>query len=102
MKPGWVYILKCSDGSYYTGSTTEINRRIQEHQIGEGAEWTKRRLPVEVVYMQELLDENTAYIAEQKVKKWSRAKKEALIAGNWNLLHYLAKKPVFREGKRCD
>ncbi|KAA3660936.1 MAG: GIY-YIG nuclease family protein [Calditrichaeota bacterium] len=99
MKRAWVYILKCSDGTYYTGSTTNIDLRIKEHQLGEGAEWTKKRLPIEVLFTQEMPDEDSAYLAEQKVKKWSGAKKEVLIASDWDLLQYLAKKLAFRMKK---
>ena len=50
----WVYILKCADGSYYTGSTKNLERRIAEHQIGEGGQWTKSRLPVDLVFAYEV------------------------------------------------
>ncbi|KAA3613881.1 MAG: GIY-YIG nuclease family protein [Calditrichaeota bacterium] len=99
MKPAWVYILKCRDGSYYTGSTTNIHQRIQQHENGEGAEWTKKRLPVEVVFLQEMSNKDEAYQMEQKVKKWSRAKKVALIAGDENSLRFFARKPDFRNKK---
>ncbi len=55
------------------------------------------RLPVELVFSQEMPDKNQAYLIEQQIKKWSRAKKEALINGKWDLLKYLAKKPKFRK-----
>jgi predicted GIY-YIG superfamily endonuclease len=71
-------------------------RRLHEHQTGAGSEWTKRRLPVELIFSHEMPDKNQAYLVEQQIKKWSRAKKEALIAGDWDLLKYLAKKPKFR------
>jgi predicted GIY-YIG superfamily endonuclease len=94
----WVYILRCADGSYYTGHTTNLEKRIAEHQASEGSDWTKHRLPVELVFSQEMPDKDEAFLAEQKLKNWSRAKKEALIAGNWDLLKWLAKKPKFRKG----
>ena len=96
MTKAWVYILRCIDGSYYTGHTTSLETRLAEHQAGEGSNWTKHRLPVELVFSQEMPDKNYAFFAEQQIKKWSRAKKEALIAGNWDLLRWLAKKPRFR------
>jgi putative endonuclease len=96
MTKAWVYILRCSDGSYYTGYTTDLERRVAEHQAGEGGEWTKRRLPVELVYSQEMASEDEAFRAERQIKGWSRAKKEALMAGEWDLLHWLAKKPKYR------
>ena len=96
MKTAWVYILKCSDGSYYTGYTTDLERRIAEHQAGEGSDWTKRRLPVKLVFSQEMPNKDQAFLAERQIKKWSRAKKEALITGNWDMVRWLAKKPEFR------
>ncbi len=96
MTRAWVYILLCADGSYYTGHTTNLEMRLAEHQAGEGGDWTKHRLPVELVFSQEMPDKNYAFFAEQQIKKWSRAKKEALIVGNWDLLRRLAKKPKFR------
>lgn len=93
----WVYILRCSDGSYYVGHTHNLKKRVAEHQAGEASEWTRRRRPVELVFSQEMADKNEAFQAERKLKKWSRAKKEALIAGNWDLLRFLAKKPRFRK-----
>jgi putative endonuclease len=92
----WVYILRCADGSYYTGRTTDLRRRIVEHQLGEGSDWTKHRLPVELVFEQEMWDDNEAFQAEQQIKRWSRAKKEALIAGDAEMLHWSAKKPKYR------
>ena len=93
----WVYILKCSDDSYYTGRTTDLDLRIEQHKAGEGSKHTKKRLPVELVFSQELPDADSAFQAEWRIKGWSRAKKEALIAENWNLLKWLAKKPKFRK-----
>ena len=98
--PAWVYILRCSDGSYYTGHTTNLELRLAEHQAGDGSDWTKHRLPVELVFSQEMPDKDQAFLAEQKIKNWSRAKKEALIAGEWDLLKWLAKKPKFRKEPR--
>ena len=92
----WVYILHCADGSYYTGHTTNLELRLAQHQAGEGSQWTRRRLPVKLVFTQEMPDKNQAFLAEQQVKKWSRAKKEALIAGDFDMLRWWAKKPKFR------
>jgi predicted GIY-YIG superfamily endonuclease len=96
MSKAWVYILRCADGSYYTGQTIKLEKRLAEHQAGEGGEWTRHRLPVEVVFSQEMPDEDSAFLAERQIKSWSRAKKEALITGNWDLLQWFAKKPRFR------
>jgi predicted GIY-YIG superfamily endonuclease len=92
----WVYILRCADGSYYTGQTVNLEKRLAEHQMGEGGGWMRHRLPVVLVFSQEMPDSDSAFFAERQIKNWSRAKKEALFAGNWNLLQWLAKKPRFR------
>jgi predicted GIY-YIG superfamily endonuclease len=96
MEKAWVYILRCADSSYYVGHTTNLELRMAEHQAGEGGEWTKHRLPVELVFTQEMPDKDSAFRTEQQLKGWSRANKEALIAGNWDLLKWLANKPKFR------
>lgn len=96
MGRAWVYILECSDGSFYTGHTTNLERRIAQHRAGEGGDWTSKRLPVVLVFAQEMPDKNSAFLAERRIKGWSRAKKKALIAGEWDLLQWLAKKPKFR------
>ena len=97
MSSVWVYILRCNDGSYYTGHTANLEKRLAEHQAGEGGEWTKQRLPVELVFSQETPDQDSAFRAERQIKGWSRAKKDALIAENWDMLRFLAKKPRFRK-----
>ena len=74
-----MYILKCSDNTYYIGSTTNIELRIAEHNQGEGAEYTKRRLPVQLVYFEECLSIKDAFLREKQVQGWSRKKREALI-----------------------
>jgi predicted GIY-YIG superfamily endonuclease len=83
-------MLRCADGSYYTGSTDELEKRVGEHQHGEGCEWTRRRLPVEFVWRQELPSREEARRAEHRIKRWGRAKKEALINGQFDLLRLLA------------
>lgn len=90
LKPFFTYILQCADGSYYTGSTDELEKRFAEHQNGEGCEWTRTRLPVEFVWRQEFSTRDEARAAELQIKKWSRAKKEALIEGKFELLRMLA------------
>lgn len=76
---GWMYILECADLSYYTGSTNNINLRIAQHQAGEGANHTKKRLPVKLVYLEEFQRIDEAFYREKQVPGWSRKKKEALI-----------------------
>ena len=90
LKPFITYMLRCADGSYYLGHTDELEKRIAEHQHGEGSAWTKSRLPVELVWRQEFPDREAARVAEHQIKRWSRAKKEALIAGDFDLLRLFA------------
>jgi len=87
---GWMYILECSDGSYYTGSTTDLERRLAQHQAGEGANHTKKRLPVKLVYFEKYEKIDEAFYREKQVQGWSRKKKEALINGTPELLPQLA------------
>jgi putative endonuclease len=81
-----MYILLCSDGSYYTGSTNDINRRFDQHQSGLGANHTKKRLPVELIYSEEYSRVSTAFYREKQVQGWSRRKKQALIRGEYEKL----------------
>ena len=87
----WLYILKCADGSYYTGSTSDLSRRLTQHQTGEGSVYTRSRLPVELVYAQEFPSEHEAFLRERQAKGWSRAKKEAIIRGDFDALVELSK-----------
>ena len=89
-RPFFAYMLRCCDGSYYVGSTDELEKRIAEHKNGDGCEWTRNRLPVEFVWRQEFPTRDEAKAAEHQIKRWSRLKKEALIAGEFDLLHLLA------------
>ena len=88
----WMYILECGDGSYYVGSTTNLDLRIAQHEEGAGARYTSRRLPVKLMYWEEYERVEDAFQREKQVQKWSRAKRKALIAGNEELLSVLAKK----------
>ena len=76
---GWMYILKCNDGSYYTGSTNNLELCLQEHSNGEGANHTKKRLPVKLIYFEEFDRIDEAFYREKQVQGWSRKKKEALM-----------------------
>lgn len=76
---GFMYILLCADGSYYTGSTTNLDLRLQQHQAGEGANHTKKHLPVKLVYYEEYQRIDEAFFREKQIQGWSRKKKEALI-----------------------
>jgi len=77
----WVYILRCADGSFYTGSTIDLERRIAEHDSGLGADFTRKRRPVVLVFAEESDSIETAFARERQVHGWSRAKKLALIEG---------------------
>ena len=90
MTKGYMYILKCSDDSYYTGSTKDLERRLAEHQNGEGANHTASRLPVELVYFEEFDRIDEAFYREKQVQGWSRDKKESLISKNIDRLKELS------------
>ncbi len=85
-----MYILQCSDDSYYTGSTNNLELRLAQHQSGEGANHTKKHLPVKLVYFEEYPRIDAAFYREKQVQGWSRKKKEALIKGMPAELHKLA------------
>jgi predicted GIY-YIG superfamily endonuclease len=100
--PHFVYILKCADGSYYVGSTHNLEKRFAEHQSGELKGYTSSRLPVELVWSNEFPKKNEAFLAERQIKGWSRAKKEALIRENWGLIHKIVKEERFtRRAKKA-
>ena len=90
MSKGYMYILECSNGAYYTGSAKYLNLRLLQHQNGEGANFTMKHLPVKLVYFEEFDRIDKAFYREKQVQGWSRKKKEALIYGKTNLLHGLA------------
>ena len=86
-----MYILQCNDKSYYTGSTTYLKERLSQHALGLGANYTKERLPVKLVYFEEFQNIEYAFIREKQVQNWSRKKKEALINGNIEMLKIYSK-----------
>jgi putative endonuclease len=94
----FVYMLRCADGSYYVGSATgdDLTRRIAEHQTGAYAGYTATRRPVKLVWSEHFLRTTDAIAMERRLKGWSRAKKEALIDGNWSALTKLAKRRAGR------
>lgn len=75
----YVYILRCSDGSYYTGYTSDIQKRLKQHQDGSGSTYTKTQTPVELVYREELPDKPSALKREKQIKKLTIFDKEKLI-----------------------
>jgi putative endonuclease len=85
-----MYILECCDGSYYTGSTTNLELRLRQHQEGMGAQHTAKRLPVELVYCEFFDRVSDAFDREKQIQGWSRKKKEALIYGDRQHLPQLA------------
>ncbi|MEY4909060.1 MAG: hypothetical protein RL260_2778 [Pseudomonadota bacterium] len=90
MKPFYVYLLRCGDGSYYTGQTDDLDVRMHQHGAGDVG-YTSTRKPVELVWQGEFETREGAIAFEQQVKGWSRSKKEALIAGDWTQIQELAK-----------
>ena len=87
-----MYILECSDGTYYTGSTNDLDLRLIEHQSGEGANYTQRRLPVKLVYYEEYKRIEDAFNREKQIQRWSHEKKKALINHKFDKLKTLARK----------
>jgi putative endonuclease len=94
----FVYMLRCSDGSYYVGSArdTSLDRRLSEHQSGHFGGYTSLRRPVGLVYHEHFDQITDAIAAERRIKGWSRAKKEALIRSDWAEIQHLAKRPNAR------
>lgn len=79
-KPWWVYIVKCSDGTYYTGIAPDINKRIEKHNSGNGAKYTRSREPVELLYYEEHENRSLATKREMQIKKLTRDQKKELIS----------------------
>ena len=88
----FVYILRCNDGSYYVGSTRDLENRVDKHNAGFYGGYTARRRPVELVHSQEFGRIEDAIAAERQIKGWSRAKKEALMHGDFGALKALSKR----------
>jgi putative endonuclease len=78
----WVYVIECDDGSFYTGYTTDVERRVREHDRGDGAKYTRGRAPVELVHTEEFETKSAAMSREYEIKQLSRAQKERLV--EWN------------------
>ncbi len=87
----YTYILKCADGSFYTGHTDNLEQRIAQHKSGYYTGYTYKRRPVNLVWSESVPTRLQAQEAEKQIKGWSRAKKQALIDGNWALLSNLSK-----------
>jgi putative endonuclease len=93
----WMYILECSDDSYYVGSTWDLEKRFWEHNYGEGAKYTSRRRPVKMVFAEEFESIADAYRREKQVQGWGRKKREALIKGQLDTLPKLARKDFHKK-----
>ena len=89
----WVYLLRCSDGSFYAGNTDNLEVRMWQHQQGLCCDWTRRRRPIELVWCEAAPTREEAIAFERRIKGWTRAKKEALISRDWNRISWLAKLP---------
>lgn len=83
MQSYFLYILKCSDNSYYIGHTDNLEKRLSEHKDGLGGKYTLSRLPIKLVYQELFSSRDDAFQAERKLKKWTRLKKEMLINRGW-------------------
>jgi putative endonuclease len=92
----YMYILECADLSLYVGCTSHLQNRARQHQEGRGARHTADRLPVRLVYSELYESKTAAFRRERQVKRWTREKKAALIAGNLQLLQRLSPTPLRR------
>jgi predicted GIY-YIG superfamily endonuclease len=92
MQDFFVYILRCSDGSFYTGHTDNLEKRLDEHNSDCYDCYTRRKLPVTLVYHAIFSSRDEAIQAERQIKNWSHAKRQALVDNNWGLLKILAKR----------
>ena len=90
MKPFYLYMLKCGDGSFYVGHTDNLDERMAQHLLSRGG-YTGRRKPLTLVFVDELPSREEALERELQLKGWSRAKKETLVRGDWAAVHRLAR-----------
>ena len=94
----YVYILLCSDGSYYTGVTSDLEKRLNQHNTGYfNTCYTFYRRPLQLVFYEGFMSIVNSIEIEKQIKKWSRTKKEALIRGDYDLLKELAKKKIIKD-----
>jgi len=89
----WTYMVRCADGRFYVGQTDNLELRMGQHQQGGFCDYTAKRRPVSLVLSQAMSSREEALAAERQLKGWSRAKKEALIRGDWERVSWLAKPP---------
>ena len=97
-----VYMLRCSDGSYYVGSArgSSLDKRLSEHEAGTYPGYTSRRRPVTLVYAEQFERIADAVAAERRIKGWSQAKKEALIRDDWDEVQMMAKRPAAQRSSK--
>lgn len=95
----YAYLLKCADGFYYTGHTDNLEMRLGQHQSGHFGGYTSTRRPVALVWSSRFQTREDAFAFEQRIKGWSRAKKEALIAGDWQAVGIAAVPPHERAAR---
>jgi putative endonuclease len=88
----WVYILECSDSSFYVGSTSDLAVRVEVHESGKGSKHTAARLPIRLAFSEQHSTLESAVKRERQIKRWTRAKKAALIAGEFGELHNLSRR----------
>ena len=89
--PFYTYILRCSDGTYYTGHTDNLDARMSQHSAGEGARYTSKRRPLELIWATDCQTRTQSFELEQRIHGWSRAKKEALMRGDFAALPGLSR-----------
>jgi putative endonuclease len=94
----WTYMLHCADRSFYVGHTDDLDARIGAHQSGLIPGYTSTRLPVKLVWSDEFPSRYEALEAERRIKGWSRAKKLALIRGDWSTISNLGRNSKDKEG----
>jgi predicted GIY-YIG superfamily endonuclease len=97
--PFYVYVLRCSDGTYYTGHTDDPDNRMAQHGRGEGSKYTAKRRPLELIWMADFQTRSEAFELERRLHGWSRAKKEALMRGDFEALPGLSLNRNAREAR---
>ena len=96
----YLYILECADGTYYTGSTQDLSLRLEQHQDGLGANYTRKHLPVKLVYSQEYKRIDDAFLREKQIQGWTHAKKKALVENSFGSLPDLSKRAAWQGALR--
>ncbi|MBI4233005.1 MAG: GIY-YIG nuclease family protein [Chloroflexi bacterium] len=93
----YVYMVRCSDGSFYTGHTDNLEQRLAAHNAGETPGYTQTRRPVHLAFCEELPTRLDSLERERQLKGWSKAKKEALSRGDWDAIVQRLPRPVVRQ-----